>query len=414
MAVAAGYSKVPTTGLVFAYDTADTFNCYSGPPTTNLYGTVDGGGSRPNRTAHYWDGYRWTEDATYTDPGVPGPVGTFLGKVYKHTSGALNATWSGNSYGYILKDINCAANTTYTMSSWVYVSTDSDISLIQCTTEAASSNNITVQYYSGIYDLNTKGWQRIARSASRTTEGNIRFIPWYPSKNGVTNGSFNGFFMIAAPQVEVGTFPTKHTPTSRSSTNSLKDLTGTHTIDLYNSYNSSGELYYNGTDDYATVTHNGSIDFAGGDFTASMWVKISADTGTYQSFIANSVGASTTRQIGLVIHSSRTPQLWAYSGAVWGSKVTGNQLNLNTWTHLVFHWVNGGNVKIYQNGVQTASASGVGSLGYSPTILRFGSRYGDAEWLNGQLDCVRMYDRVLSDTEIETLYRANKNRFGHP
>ena len=36
MAVGTGYSKVASSGLVFAYDTGDTYNSYLGRPTTNV------------------------------------------------------------------------------------------------------------------------------------------------------------------------------------------------------------------------------------------------------------------------------------------------------------------------------------------------------------------------------------------
>jgi hypothetical protein len=181
-------------------------------PTVNLLGKIDSLSSiRSPLTVHYWNGVKWKKNDGFTDPGIKGPRDIYLGLVYKFTSGALSNTWSGNSYGYMFKDMLCLANTIYTLSNYIYVSEDCSIDSLNLSTENASNNNIEIKGLSGLYNLDKKGsWQRLARSSSRTEKGNIRFIPIYPSKNGVTNGSFDGFFMFGGAMIEEKSLPSVH------------------------------------------------------------------------------------------------------------------------------------------------------------------------------------------------------------
>ena len=64
MAVGTGYSKVATSGLVFAYDTGDSFNSYKGEPTTNYW--------NGNQFSIYNDGATNIRNSTDVAPPVPG------------------------------------------------------------------------------------------------------------------------------------------------------------------------------------------------------------------------------------------------------------------------------------------------------------------------------------------------------
>ena len=77
MAVGTGYSKVATNGLVFAYDTGDTYNSYLGRPTTNvltntplyIYNNVPGSvSSTLTQTSETYRGAAvWTQTLTALD-----------------------------------------------------------------------------------------------------------------------------------------------------------------------------------------------------------------------------------------------------------------------------------------------------------------------------------------------------------
>lgn len=146
-----------------------------------------------------------------------------IGRVYKHTSGSLSATWSGNSYGYTYKDITTTNTETYTLSVWTFVSEDCDIDVMKCSIEQATSlSNATG--YSDYYDMTKKGtWQKLVRRC--VADDSVRFLSIYPSKNGVIDGSFNGYYMWGGVQVELGAYPSRFGDESGASRGGM-DLPG--------------------------------------------------------------------------------------------------------------------------------------------------------------------------------------------
>ncbi len=86
---------------------------------------------------------------------------------------------------------------------------------------------------------------------------------------------------------------------------------------------------------------------------------------------------------------------------------TSNILPINTWTHIAVTW--DGTItpaKIYLNGVEasyTTQITGSGTPQSDATCnLRIGTRDGTSTFFNGLIDEVRIYNRVLSLSEITT------------
>lgn len=65
-------------------------------------------------------------------------------------------------------------------------------------------------------------------------------------------------------------------------------------------------------------------------------------------------------------------------------------------------------VKTYVDGVLVVKTICLG--GYLPTNapIEIGHFWADTRYLSGSLDEVRIYNRALSDSEIQTLYNATK------
>jgi hypothetical protein len=209
-----GGPKIVTDGLVLCLDAHDA-KSYAGEPVTNLYGDMSTSSSlRGNRT-EYNTGGTWPSDM----PMCPEPVG----RVYKHTSGALTSSWSGNSYGYMHKDISTTSGLMYTLTCWVYLSPDCDIDYMFASIEGATSNYGAWTGYPNGYDFTKKGtWQLLSRHA--TADTSVRFLI-YPGHTGVTDGSFSGFFAWGGMQVVQAEHVTPFVLSSRSATNGWVDRT---------------------------------------------------------------------------------------------------------------------------------------------------------------------------------------------
>lgn len=77
---------------------------------------------------------------------------------------------------------------------------------------------------------------------------------------------------------------------------------------------------------------------------------------------------------------------------------------INTWNHYVFSY-DGTTRKIYLNGVLNTSAAATGNILVNPDFVFAGS----GEVFKGSMSGVRLYNRVLSDSEIKLLYDKGRN-----
>lgn len=97
---------------------------------------------------------------------------------------------------------------------------------------------------------------------------------------------------------------------------------------------------------------------------------------------------------------------YATSGSTWGNNTqwqSSSKVLTNTWYKVVLTF-DGSTFKTYVNDTNTSTyIIGGGSIGTSTDSLWIGGHYGDMSypyWLNGYLDDLKIYNRVLADSEI--------------
>ena len=408
-----GGPKIINDGLVLCLDAHDA-KSYAGEPVTNLYGDISTSTAlRPNRTEYNTSG-TWTTDM----PMCPENVG----RVYKHTSGALTSSWSGNSYGYMLKDIATTSGETYIVTCWVYVSSDCNISGCPVVIEQEASGESTVSGYDGGYDLNNKGtWQLLAKKC--VADDQVRFIPLYPSRNGVTDGSFSGFFAWGGAQVVKASYVTPYVLSSRSATNGWVDRSGnsnsgtlTNMIGTEVSHYRDGQvimpvansyLEFDGTNDSIVIDDVSNISLTSGSVEA--WVKMDSISGNR---VIVAYGGNSTGTGWLLQSENQTANKIGFAVFGAASAYSGNTLStgyLNNWTHFVGTY-GGGAVKFYANGALVTSTA-TGTNVSSSSTLRIGNEYNRSYFLDGQLGLVRIYSKTLTAAEVLSNYNATKNRF---
>jgi len=412
-----GGPKIVNDGLVLCLDAHDA-KSYAGEPVTNLYGDMStSAGLRGNRT-EYNTGGTWPTDM----PMCPEPVG----RVYKHTSGALTSSWSGNSYGYMYKDIATTSGSMYTLTFWVYLSPDCDIDYMFASIEGATSNYGSWTGYSNGYDLTKKGtWQLLSKYA--TADTNVRFLI-YPGHTGVTDGSFSGFFAWGGMQVVQAEHVTPFVLSSRSATNGWVDRTGNSTggtltnmvgtevshyrdgqiiMPVANSY-----LEFDGSNDYVAISQNSAINLsANSPYTLEYWVRFDyLPTTTFVTtvmkgwfsgsyghlFIKNTDDANTT--ILVYTDDDSSPEL-----------SISRLISTSTWYHIA-QTFSSGTAKIYINGELEASTTGLTSTSNTSTLY-LGCNGGSNYFLNGDLAKVNIYNIALTDAQVLSNYNATKGRF---
>ncbi|MDZ4721389.1 MAG: LamG-like jellyroll fold domain-containing protein, partial [Roseiflexaceae bacterium] len=85
------------------------------------------------------------------------------------------------------------------------------------------------------------------------------------------------------------------------------------------------------------------------------------------------------------------------SAVVYGT----SSLPVNSWSHLAVTY-NNSTLRLYLNGAQVASTAASGAMATSSNPLRMGGNSIWGEYFSGRIDNVRIYNRALSATEIQT------------
>lgn len=398
--------KIATDGLVFYYDVFNTQKSWKGAPTTNLYGDFGTSSSLRPSTTHFTNGNGWVTDG-YASINTPTP-GFYLGKVWKHVSGALNSTWDGNSYGYVFKDLPSANGQVYTMSAWTYVSEDCNIDALPVSVE--TTTGYACANLPSTYDMAKKGtWQRIGISTTGTG-GTTRWLT-YPRKMGVTNGAFTGYYIISAVMVETGGFAKPYAEVSRSDTQSLIDLTGKSVITPSNlQYNSDGSFEYNGNNSGLTIPFNAAHFNFDVEQTLIFWMKNTAAVAARRNPYNQAYGGG-----GTITHENNTNFNYFYGTAGGNTSpyvaLTSSFSVINGETAMIAVTRDPATVSWYKNGLLTNSAANAyGQIVTGVSNINIGIGYAGP--YAGNLYAALIYNRCLTADEIRQNFGAFRGRHG--
>ena len=158
-------------------------------------------------------------------------------------------------------------------------------------------------------------------------------------------------------------------------------------------------LSYNGSSNRVNVADANSLDLSTG-MTLEAWVYPTASSGWRTVAIKERVGGMTYALYAN--NGASRPAVYLRIGST-DRYVTGStSLPLNMWTHLAATY-NGSTVLLYVNGSQVGSLAATGSMAVSNRALRIGgSTTLSGRYFAGRIDEVRIYNRALTQTEIQT------------
>lgn len=177
---------------------------------------------------------------------------------------------------------------------------------------------------------------------------------------------------------------------------------------------------YNGTNSQITIADNALLEPGSGDWTMEAWANQNAsendvvlgkfDPGGLSADVSYSIrttGTTYYAQIGSGSGSGAT--LFVNSTSFVGT--------LNTWYQLVYVFKNGATktLETFVNGSSIGTVGhGLASILNTSANLYIGSYNGGeyAQWFDGKIGTVRIYNRALSDAEILQNYNANKSIYG--
>ncbi len=177
-------------------------------------------------------------------------------------------------------------------------------------------------------------------------------------------------------------------------------------------------LSFDGVDDYVSVSDDPSLNFTGA-FSVSAWVYSNGNQNA--NVVAKHQSAYTYGPWRLQTNAGNSSTVYLFTvgnmtDTEWhatGPEQTGND---GQWIHLVGVFRPGQAVELWQDGQLVAqNTSNIpSSLPTTSNPLIIGARHtqggGIAEFFNGLIDDVRVYNRALSPEEVEELYALGSTK----
>jgi autotransporter-associated beta strand protein len=158
----------------------------------------------------------------------------------------------------------------------------------------------------------------------------------------------------------------------------------------------SNAIEFDGGDDHIALTNAGNLGL-NGNFTAMAWVRPDTLGGDKAIFGTEQTGNNVG--LHLVIRGS------VFYMGFYGNDLPGTQtLTAGQWYHVAFRY-NNGEQAIFVNGAPDASRTGAAAFAGND-IVRIG-RWAGGHYFDGLMDEAAIFNRALSNAEIQAMYAAS-------
>ena len=151
----------------------------------------------------------------------------------------------------------------------------------------------------------------------------------------------------------------------------------------------TGALKFNGTTDVALTPAKTAFTLGSGDFTVECWINQTAAQNAYIAGQGDATSTAANTPWYMFINTSSLPQIAVNTSGGLVQAVSSTAVTLNTWTH-VAGVRNGSTLRLYVNGVQTATSALIYTVNTSSSNLGIGNA-GDSTsyYFNGYIDDFR-------------------------
>jgi len=236
-----------------------------------------------------------------------------------------------------------------------------------------------------------------------TTVGTAQVTVFNPTPGGGTSNALT--FTINSATGPVGLVAAYSFNEGTGST--VADASGNNNIGSINgaAWTTQGRfgnaLYFDGINDWMTVNDSNSLDLTTG-MTLEAWVNPTSSAASWTTVLMKEQ-ASTQAYALFADTTSARPYIYFNTATdSSGSKSVGgtSALPINTWSHLAATYDNT-TLRLYVNGVQVGSQSFTGSIMNSAAALRIGGNSVWGEYFQGRIDELRIYNRALTQSEIQ-------------
>jgi hypothetical protein len=174
-----------------------------------------------------------------------------------------------------------------------------------------------------------------------------------------------------------------------------------------------GAIVFDGTNDYIDCGNNSSLNIVN-SLTIEAWVNPSAFSPTGVSGIGGKWGLNSGRSYKIaILTASRLFYIdVSNTGLDDNYRVSNTAISANTWTHVVGTYTSG-SLNVYINGALdngTLVGTIPSSLNSNTSSLSIGT--DPTNYFTGRIPNFKIYNRVLTQTEIQQNFNALRGRYG--
>ena len=174
-------------------------------------------------------------------------------------------------------------------------------------------------------------------------------------------------------------------------------------------WNNSGYFDFNGSNNKVTIpsTATTPIDFTQKNYSITAWIN--PDTSGVNQIITKYGPNDSLRSTSVLINTDNTLRLIQRATGASNNSYSVSTVPQNTWTHIVITR-SSSQVKFYLNGTlnSTVGNTFTPNSGGNQPVLIGSNGTTTPTYFNGQISKVRIYDTVLTQTEITALFTEGR------
>ncbi len=166
-------------------------------------------------------------------------------------------------------------------------------------------------------------------------------------------------------------------------------------------------LNFDGTDDVVTAASNSTLNITS-SITLEAWVYATKNSGIQNVVSKSSQSINTGYIFPRTDNGWTSAVMYLYIGGNWRT-LSAPFPSLNAWHHLAATY-DGANMRIYVNGVLSATQAQTGAIATNTNVLALGNQPGYSEYFGGSVDEVRIWNIARTGAQI----LADKNKVLEP